>query len=64
MTSKQQTVETDEKILEARKKFGDLLGNTKIGGKGTQKKKKLVTHRSHAAVDKKITSLIKKTRKI
>jgi hypothetical protein len=29
---------------------------------GGQKKKKLVVHRSHAAADKKITSLIKKTR--
>jgi nascent polypeptide-associated complex subunit beta len=52
--------ETDQAILEARKKFGELYGNTKIGGKGSQKKKKLVKHRETSAFDKKIQSLAKK----
>jgi len=39
-------------------KFGT---STKLGGKGSQRKGKLVVHRSHAEVDKKISSLIKKT---
>ena len=33
----QNTSEIDKAILEARKKFGDMLGNTtKIGGKGNK----------------------------
>jgi hypothetical protein len=28
---------TDQEILEARKKFSEMYGNTKLGGKGKQK---------------------------
>lgn len=60
--------EIDPAIIEARKKFGELYGNTKIGGKGknhfkslgTQKKKKFVKHRDTSAQDKKIAALAKK----
>ena len=55
--------ETAPEILEARKKFAEKFGNTKLGGKGTEKKKKLVAHRSTAVQDKKISALAKKARK-
>lgn len=51
-----------QEILEARKKFGEMFGNTKLGGKGTQKKKKMIVHRGAAVQDKKISSLAKKSR--
>jgi hypothetical protein len=51
-----------QEILEARKKFGEMFGNTKLGGKGSQKKKKMIVHRAGAVQDKKISSLAKKSR--
>jgi hypothetical protein len=33
--------ETDKEILEARKKFAEMYGNTKLGGKGKSLLKKL-----------------------
>ena len=53
----------NKEILEARKKFSEMYGNLKLGGKGTQKRKKLVAHKSSAQQDKKISNLAKKSRK-
>jgi len=47
-------------IIEARKKMEEKFGNLKLGGKGTQKRKKLVSHKSTVVQDKKITALAKK----
>jgi nascent polypeptide-associated complex subunit beta len=52
--------ELTPEIIEARKKFNEQYGNIKIGGKGTQKKKKIVTHKSSAVADKKIIAIQKK----
>ena len=52
--------ELTPEIIEARKKFNEQYGNIKIGGKGTQKKKKIVTHKSSAVADKKILAIQKK----
>jgi hypothetical protein len=54
--------ETSKDILEARKKFAEMYGNTKLGGKGTETRKKVPKHRAGAVQDKKITSLAKKSR--
>ena len=47
-------------ILEARKKMEERFGNLKLGGKGSQKKKKIVVHKSSAVQDKKIAAVAKK----
>lgn len=47
-------------IIEARKKMEEKFGNLKLGGKGTQKRKKMVVHKNQAVQDKKITALAKK----
>lgn len=47
-------------IIEARKKMEEKFGNLKLGGKGTQKKKKFVTHKTQVVQDKRITALAKK----
>lgn len=47
-------------IIEARKKMEEKFGNLKLGGKGTQKRKKMVVHKSQAVQDKKISALAKK----
>lgn len=47
-------------IIEARKKMQEKFGNIKIGGKGTQKRKKQVVHKSTAVQDKKISAVAKK----
>lgn len=54
---------TEHEILEARKKFSEMYGNLKLGGKGTQKKKKLAINKNNAGVqDKKVAALAKKAR--
>ena len=46
---------TDKEILEARKQLAAKFGNTQIGGKGTQKRKKEAKHRGNKVeADKKI----------
>ena len=52
--------ELTPEIVEARKKMEEKFGNLKLGGKGTQKKKKIVTHKSQAVQDKKIAAIAKK----
>ena len=47
-------------IIEARKKLEEKFGNLKLGGKGTQRKKKLVVHKSTGVQDKKISAIAKK----
>lgn len=47
-------------IIEARKKMAEKFGNLKLGGKGTEKRKKIVVHKSSAVQDKKIVALAKK----
>lgn len=47
-------------IIEARKKMAEKFGNLKLGGKGTEKRKKLVVHKSSAVQDKKIVAIAKK----
>ncbi len=47
-------------IIEARKKMEEKFGNLKLGGKGTQKRKKQVVHKSTSVQDKKIQALAKK----
>jgi len=57
------TAEQKQQLIEeARKKFGEMYSNTKLGGKGTQKRKKFVQHKASAVQDKKITALAKKSR--
>lgn len=48
-------------IIEARKKMEEKFGNIKLGGKGTQKRKKLVVHKASAQQDKKVVNLAKKS---
>ncbi len=48
-------------ILEARKRMEEKFGNIKLGGKGTQKRKKFVVHKSSAVQDKKIVAIAKKS---
>jgi nascent polypeptide-associated complex subunit beta len=48
-------------IIEARKKMEEKFGNLKLGGKGTQRKKKIVVHKSNTVQDKKISALAKKS---
>ena len=52
--------ELTPEIIEARKKMEERFGNLKLGGKGTQKKKKVVVHKVSAVQDKKITAIAKK----
>lgn len=47
-------------IIEARKKMEEKFGNLKLGGKGTQKRKKIVVHKASTQQDKKIAALAKK----
>ena len=47
-------------IIEARKRMEEKFGNLKIGGKGTQKRKKIVTHKQSIVQDKRITAIAKK----
>ena len=52
---------TEKEILEARKALAAKFGNTQIGGKGTQKRKKEAKHRgTKVEADKKIQALSKK----
>ena len=52
---------TDKEILEARKQLAAKFGNTQIGGKGTQKRKKDAKHRGNKVeADKKIITLANK----
>ena len=53
---------SEEQIKEARKKFAEKFGGeTQIGGKGTQRRKKPVKHRANKVeVDKKIEAVAKK----
>lgn len=56
---------TEQEILEARKKMAEKFGNTKFGGKGTEKKKKEPKHRGNKVeADKKIQAIAKKSRKL
>lgn len=48
-------------IIEARKKMEAKFGNIKLGGKGTEKRKKLVVHKASAVQDKKISAFAKKS---
>ena len=53
---------TPEEIRESRKKFAQMYGQTQIGGKGTEKRKKPVKHRGNKVeVDKKIEAVAKKS---
>ena len=53
---------TDKEILEARKQLAAKFGNTQLGGKGTQKRKKEAKHRGgKVEADKKIVALDKKS---
>ena len=52
--------ELTPEIIEARKKMEEKFGNLKLGGKGSQKRKKIVVHKSTAVQDKKIGVLAKK----
>ena len=53
---------TDKEILEARKQMAAKFGNTQLGGKGTQRRKKEAKHRGNKVeADKKIQALSKKT---
>ena len=52
---------TEKEILEARKQLAAKFGNTQIGGKGTQKRKKAAKHRGNKVeADKKFQALSKK----
>ena len=52
---------TEKEIHEARKELAAKFGNTQIGGKGTQKRKKAAKHRGNKVeADKKIQALSKK----
>ena len=53
--------ELTPEIIEARKKMEEKFGNLKLGGKGSQKKKKMVVHKSTAVQDKKISAIAKKS---
>jgi nascent polypeptide-associated complex subunit beta len=53
--------ELTPEIKEARKRMEEKFGNLKLGGKGTQKRKKIVVHKATAVQDKKIASIAKKT---
>ncbi len=48
-------------IVEARKKMEEKFGNLKLGGKGTQKRKKVVVHKQSVVQDKKIVAIAKKS---
>ena len=52
--------ELTPEIIEARKRMEEKFGNLKLGGKGTQKRKKMVVHKSTAVQDKKIAAIAKK----
>ena len=53
---------TPEEIRESRKRFAEMYGQTQIGGKGTEKRKKPVKHRGNKVeVDKKIEAVAKKS---
>ena len=53
---------TDEEIKKARQQMAEKFGNTQIGGKGTQKRKKEAKHRGNKVeADKKIQALAKKS---
>ena len=41
---------TEKEILEARKQLAAKFGNTQIGGKGTQKRKKAAKHRGNKVI--------------
>ncbi len=53
---------SQKEIEESRKKFSEMYSNVKLGGKGTQKRKKFVVHKESAVQDKKIAALAKKSR--
>ena len=56
------TKTVDQEILEARKKMAEEFGNMQLGGKGTQKRKKMAKHRGNKVeADKKIVALAKKS---
>jgi nascent polypeptide-associated complex subunit beta len=56
------TKTVDQEILEARKKMAAEFGNMQLGGKGTQKRKKIAKHRGNKVeADKKIVALAKKS---
>merc|ERR1712084_192042 len=50
-----------KEILEARAKFSEMYQDTKLGGKGSQKRRKFVKHKDTAVQDKKISQLAKKS---
>ena len=53
---------TAQEILEARKKMAEEFGTMQLGGKGTQKRKKMAKHRGNKVeADKKIVALAKKS---
>ena len=53
---------TAQEILDARKKMAEEFGNMQLGGKGTQKRKKMAKHRGNKVeADKKIVALAKKS---
>ena len=47
-------------IIEARKKMEEKFGSLKLGGKGTQKRKKIVVHKVAVVQDKKLAAAAKK----
>ena len=52
--------ELTPEIIESRKKFEEKFGNLKLGGKGTQKRKKIITHKTTTVADKRIAAIAKK----
>ena len=51
----------DQEVLDARAKLAQRFGdNTRLGGKGTMRRKMKVQHKTNAVDDKKLTNSIKK----
>ncbi len=58
--TKETRVELTPEIVEARKKMEEKFGSLKLGGKGTQKRKKIVQHKAAVVQDKKLAAAAKK----
>ena len=50
----------DQQVLEARQKLAERFGKTQVGGKGTQRRTKKVTHHQEVNEDKRLKSTVKK----
>lgn len=56
----QETSQVPQEVLEARARLAERLGDARTGGKGTQRRKKKVVHKTEVKDDKKLKSIIKK----